>query len=392
MARSKKDQEDKKPKSRKPANTAFRQQRLQAFLPLLTPKSVLPLFFAVGIVLAPLGGGLLYASEQVQELSIDYSRCNTLAPTDSATTIPSNRIYTSFRSSNNSNSLQQAPTWLRFENSTDSDSPVCQLQFQIPNDLQPPVLLYYRLTNFYQNHRRYVKSVSENQLRGDAISLDSANSDCDPLGSINGKIIYPCGLIANSQFNDTISSPTRVGGPSGDVVYTMTHQGTAWSSDYNRYGVTKYTADQIVPPPNWAKRYPNGYTADNIPDLRTDYAFQNWMRTAGLPTFSKLYLRQDGQAMQAGIYQINITSSFPVDSFGGTKTLVISTRTVIGGKNPFLGIAYLVTGCLCILLGFLFTARHLIKPRKLGDHRYLTWNQQGPTQAGDATAMTAGAI
>lgn len=33
--------------------------------PILTPKSVLPLFFAIGIVFAPIGGVLLWASSQV---------------------------------------------------------------------------------------------------------------------------------------------------------------------------------------------------------------------------------------------------------------------------------------------------------------------------------------
>lgn len=33
--------------------------------PILTPKTVLPLFFAIGIIFAPIGGLLLYASAQV---------------------------------------------------------------------------------------------------------------------------------------------------------------------------------------------------------------------------------------------------------------------------------------------------------------------------------------
>lgn len=35
------------------------------YRPILTPKTVLPLFFAIGIIFAPIGGGLLYASAQV---------------------------------------------------------------------------------------------------------------------------------------------------------------------------------------------------------------------------------------------------------------------------------------------------------------------------------------
>ncbi|MBE7181249.1 MAG: hypothetical protein INR71_08580 [Terriglobus roseus] len=59
------DETKKAAKSRRPPNTAFRQQRLKAWQPILTPKTVLPLLFVVGIIFAPLGGVLLWASNQV---------------------------------------------------------------------------------------------------------------------------------------------------------------------------------------------------------------------------------------------------------------------------------------------------------------------------------------
>jgi hypothetical protein len=50
---------------------------------------------------------------------------------------------------------------------------------------------------------------------------------------------------------------------------------------------------------------------------------------------------------------------FPVTAFSGEKRFVISTTSFMGAKNNFLGIAYVVTGSLCILLALIFTVIHL---------------------------------
>ena len=127
----------------------------------------------------------------------------------------------------------------------------------------------------------------------------------------NGKAYYPCGLIANSLFNDTLHSPVALNqqhsSSSNGTTYQMTNKGIAWSSDAELYSKTAYTNEQVMPPPNWIKRYPNGYTdANPIPDLATYEEFQVWMRSAGLPTFSKLALRNDDQVMTAGVYSMDI--------------------------------------------------------------------------------------
>ncbi|KAI9849416.1 MAG: hypothetical protein M1838_000159 [Thelocarpon superellum] len=384
----------KKAKSRRPANTAFRQQRLKAWQPILTPKTVLPLFFAVGIVFAPIGGLLLYASAQVQEIVLDYSDCIATA-TEELSEIPSSKVQSYFKPSNNSDfdpaTWKKSTTIHSYAPGVDVETNVCTLEFQIPDDIGPPVLLYYRLSNFYQNHRRYVKSLDSNQLKGTFVSNSSENNGpCDPLqlnASVkeNGFVYYPCGLIANSLFNDTYDNPLlqNVGGShSANATYQMSNQGIAWDSDKALYGTSPYKWYEAAPPPNWMVRYPNGYTETNPPpNLQEDEAFQVWMRTAGLPTFSKLALRNDNDVMKNGRYQLSIEDNFPVTIYGGTKSVVISTRTVIGGRNPFLGIAYVVVGGICVVLGALFTATHLIKPRKLGDHTYLSWNNEQPSTA-----------
>ncbi|TKA63712.1 hypothetical protein B0A49_06659 [Cryomyces minteri] len=369
---------EKKTKSRRPANKAFRQQRLKAWQPILTPKTVLPLFFAIGIIFAPIGGLLLWASAQVEELSINYSDCLSQAGRGNGTftDIPSSRITSHFKTSNSTGLPAQ---WATYNTTVPYGpasrnytlpTPVCSLQFDIPNNIGPPVLFYYQLTNFYQNHRRYVKSLDTEQLKGAFRSNSSINSSaCDPLqwSSEYQKVYYPCGLIANSLFNDTFLSPRWLN-PSADrnyTNYTMTNKGIAWRSDRDLYKPSAYQVGDVAPPPNWHSRYPDGYTKDfPLPDLQHDEAFQVWMRTAGLPTFSKLALRNDSTTMLAGRYQVDIYDYFPVTIYGGTKSILISTRTVMGGKNPFLGIAYIVVGGICILLGVVFTATHLIKPRQ----------------------------
>ena len=44
---------------------------------------------------------------------------------------------------------------------------VCTINVPIEKDMDGPVYFYYKLSNFYQNHRRYVKSRSDEQLAYD---------------------------------------------------------------------------------------------------------------------------------------------------------------------------------------------------------------------------------
>ncbi|KAK9478980.1 ligand-effect modulator 3 family [Lipomyces japonicus] len=388
--------DQKKPKSRRPPNTAFRQQRLKAWQPILTPKTVLPLFFTIGIIFAPIGALLLYASFRVQELTIDYTHCATEA-SSTLSEIPTKYVQAHFKSVN----LKSHPAqWLIYTNSSapDGQQDVCRLRFRIEHDMTPPILAYYKLTNFYQNHRRYVQSIDEDQINGKAVPANKLRSDnlCKPLVlNPEGKPYYPCGLIANSYFNDTFASPVFKGdievhnADADNVPFNMTQTGIAWSNDKKRFQKTAYKASEVVPPPNWQASFPDGYTDDNLPDISEWESLQNWMRTAGLPTFSKLVLRNDTQSLSKGVYEIDIGLHFPVTVYGGTKSLVISTRSVVGGRNNFLGIAYLVVGGLCIVLGLLFTVRHLIKPRKLGDHTYLSWNNENSLSSSAPLAGTA---
>lgn len=49
-------------------DTAFKQQRLKAWQPILTPRTVLPTLFLIGILFAPIGGLLIWGSNLVRRL------------------------------------------------------------------------------------------------------------------------------------------------------------------------------------------------------------------------------------------------------------------------------------------------------------------------------------
>ncbi|KZT61277.1 Lem3/Cdc50 [Calocera cornea HHB12733] len=365
---------EKKGNWRRPANTAFKQQRLKAWQPILTPRTVLPTLFIIGLIFAPIGGLLVWGSNLVSEITLDYTQCGTASSTPSALPTYSYRL----RSSDAGASIT-APTWAftPAPSGAEGQQGTCTIGFDVPADLGPSVFIYYKLTNFFQNHRRYVKSLDSNQLQGkapDASSLSKGN--CAPLDSINGLPIYPCGLIANSIYNDTIGNLTNAG---TSAQYNFTAKGIAWPGEAKKYVSNPGYADltQVSPPPNWHAKYGATYNATSFPDLNADEHFQNWMRTAGLPTFTKLYGRNDDAVLPAGRYEVVVQMNFPVEMFGGTKSLVLSTVSWIGGKNPFLGWAYIGTAALFVLLAVVGLVWHCVKPRRLGDMSLLSWNQPG---------------
>jgi len=298
--------------SKKPENSAFKQQKLKAWQPILTPKPVIFSFIVIGVIFIPVGYVLLDASESVIEVSsVDYvSYCG--------------------------------------------NSSKCSLYFY-GLDMPAPVYFYYKLENYYQNHRRYVKSRNDDQLRGVVVTSSSDLSDCDPYMSLGGSsapadFYLPCGLIAKSLFNDTYVLKNING-----TTIPVSTDGVAWSSDLE---------DKYNNPPKGSVGI---RTIANFKDVD----FIVWMRSAALPTFRKLWriINQDLK----GDYVVEVSNNYPVESFGGKKYVVLSTASWLGGKNPFLGYAYIVVGSICIFLGLIFAAKHLINGRRQGDTSYLEW-------------------
>lgn len=171
--------------------------------------------------------------------------------------------------------------------------------------------MYYGLKNFYQNHRRYVKSRDDNQLLGE--SLTSVSSECAPYDYAANRSIYaPCGAIANSLFNDSFQVSYYAG--SNKVDLGLIRTGIAWTSDKNVKFNNPSSWANTVKPVNWQKPVTELDTTDQNNNGYKNEDLIVWMRTAALPTFRKFYRRVDhvgifSDQLPAGYYSVKVDYS-----------------------------------------------------------------------------------
>ncbi|KAF7690439.1 cell cycle control protein 50A-like [Silurus meridionalis] len=328
-------------RSKKPDNTAFKQQRLPAWQPILTAGTVLPAFFVIGLIFIPIGIGLYVTSNNIKEFEIDYTGTDASSP-----------CYNCSQSSWNSTMPCK-----------------CSLPFSLEQPFESNVFMYYGLSNFYQNHRRYVKSRDDSQLNGDTSSLKDPSKECEPYRMIGKSPIAPCGAIANSMFNDTLELIYLDPNGTRNII-PLVKKGIAWWTDkhvkFRNPGGSNSNLTAVfqgtAKPVNWGKPV---YELDTDPEnngfINEDFIV--WMRTAALPTFRKLYriIQKKNNmtpTLPRGNYTLEVTYNYPVRSFDGRKRMILSTISWMGGKNPFLGIAYITVGSVCFFLGVVLLLIH----------------------------------
>ncbi|KAL4627630.1 putative ALA-interacting subunit 2 isoform X2 [Castanea sativa] len=216
--------------------------------------------------------------------------------------------------------------------------------------MKAPIYIYYQLDNYYQNHRRYVKSRSNQQLLHGLGS--NKTSLCKPEQSNNGLPIVPCGLVAWSLFNDTYKFIR------GKSELNVNRKNIAWKSDRDhKFGKHVY-------PFNFQNGtlIGGGKLNSSVP-LSDQEDLIVWMRTAALPSFRKLYGRIEENLHANDVIVVNLMNNYNTYSFGGKKKLVLSTSSWLGGKNDFPGFAYIFVGSYCIVIAIVFMLLHVKNSR-----------------------------
>ncbi|KAL6508532.1 hypothetical protein OROGR_023243 [Orobanche gracilis] len=268
--------------SRKPRYSRFTQQELPACKPILTPGLVIGILISLAIIFIPIGLSSISASENVVEVVERYDDV----------CVPSNSSGREGR--------------IRFIQDADTNK-TCHRTLIVPKKMKHPIFVYYQLDNFYQNHRRYVKSRSDHQLWSP--KNERYTKLCEPEATDDdGSPIVPCGLVAWSLFNDTYRFSRN------DNPVDINKKNIAWNSDR-----TKKFGSNVYP-----KKF----------------------QSRGLIGGAKL------------------NESIPAEL--SRKKLVISTATWIGGKNDFLGRMYMTVGGAGLFFAILFALLFIIKPRAFG--------------------------
>lgn len=386
--------------------TLFKQQRLPAWQPILTPLNSALCLFAVAILCIPLSIALFQANASAVDITVRYDH----------------KHPCSFK-----NTSSGAFTYVASPTEVWQTGCEKEIPFRIPKDLKKPVYLYYGLDNFFQNHRRFTNSKSDAQLAGDLVAGKAIASTTSPLtfpGEIRHQgnrtitidrktytfkdVVYtPAGLIAWSLFNDTFAL-YKVAKPigqaaaapqlicNGSAFSRFTNEplegagrchkkGIAWSSDAeNKYKKPRFppagSPNPVWSAPRSAYDAPDGDAGPEPPsDTRSDNTYFNkgwyvnepghrvpvttdedlmvWSRVASLPKFRKLY-RVIDEDLPAGDYVMRVGEHFDTASFGGKKSFSLATLSWLGGNNSFMAWMYFVIGAVCATSGVAFLCIH----------------------------------
>jgi len=136
---------------------------------------VIATFAAVGVVFLIIGIVVLMASNDVVEITSD-----------------------AYQGLPSTGKVQDGSACSSGKSST-STSCLVDITIKVTDDMTAPIYMYYQLNNFYQNHRRYVKSRSDVQLRGGG-DFDVSGS-CEPLATRS------CSNKKNGKKRDMLGVP-----------------------------------------------------------------------------------------------------------------------------------------------------------------------------------------
>lgn len=332
--------DDNIPPSVRPRDKSFaaaiatvKQQDLSSYTCTFSPRCVISLYFAIALVFIPLGSALLAGTVSIRRTG--------------------KQVYSSL------------PDCIPKGNDI---STRCIVKFRVPKTIPAPSYMYYSLTDFHQNARKYAKSRSDVMNMGKVPTTSLDVSTCEPWlykpntsegerGFDPTEFRYPCGLTAFSTFNDTFELCKD---EDCNQRVQWRKKGIAWWTDVQhkfRPNPQSVLFNQTV------EDRPSARDGTSANDLLQDEDFIVWMRLSAFRDFDKLYRIIEEDLPGDSTFYVRVNSTFPVSGFNGTKAFEVSTVKWFGGRNSFLGAAYVFVGMVSLLIASLLLATHVCSPQ-----------------------------
>ena len=280
-------------------NSKFKQQKLNGWRPIPTISCITIIYISFGLFFLIFGVIIVVFTSQLKEIKYRYDE---------------------YCSRNNNNVVNG-----KIE---------CTFIFTVHEKMSKPIMIYYQIDDFSQNHRVYMDSKSEKQLKGEQVSKEDLekSGECEHRllkkdfgsGSNPGnpdELQNPCGLIAYSYLMVDIFTDWKLNGNS----LTIKEEEIAFKSDMKKYG-----------------------------DIQDKEHFLIWLRPSPFSNPRKLWgkIEEDDIEKDSSL-SVKITSS--IEYFGYKKKyIILSTRNVFGGKNLFLGVCYIIFGIFCLMASVIF--------------------------------------
>eukprot|EP00388_Colpodella_angusta_P006086 GDKJ01018301.1.p1 GENE.GDKJ01018301.1~~GDKJ01018301.1.p1 ORF type:complete len:560 (-),score=105.27 GDKJ01018301.1:197-1876(-) len=165
-------------------------------------------------------------------------------------------------------------------------------------ELSAPLYIFYEIDGFFQNQRIYSQSVPVLANNYDNVNF-AAESCRGRTYHSDGRILFPCGLMATSVFNDTFTAYIR------DEPIDLSDTDVAWQVD----------RDAVSEPRNLPENVYYWLDKSVFPGGVTNPRFLAWIRPAPSKRFRKLYgtIRPEGlpptPLFSAGLLALSSNSS-----------------------------------------------------------------------------------
>jgi len=294
----------------------YLEQKSRVYTPDYSPANLWKYYFGAAVAFGVLGVALFVQAWMVTEVVIDYTECCQPKPSGSCT-CPKNLV-------------------------TDSEG----------GDVFPiqgPILIYYYIENFHQNHRGYEDDRDDKQLAGKTIE----GADC----ANNTRNVQPCGFAANTMFTDKIlhikdsSGKTQV---KGGMSNPKLKEDLSYSMEKYAYAAPKHNLSK---PAGWDDTMHNRYMANEFSFMED---FKVWMRLAPLPKFQKLWYRMGDQMdkLEKGTIEIEVKwppggvpSSLKIPNL--RKKIILTQQSFMGTKSYNKCLISLILAVFFVVCGFI---------------------------------------